>query len=129
MAWTKGAWTDLIGTDGSKTSIAAAGTSSGTIDCNGANPFIVVAIKVVVVFGGSPDDDVTVELFGNDADDAAENDTLPIFSASIPEETSSEERATYQINVSALDSLVVTVTNNDSTDAVTVWVEYKGAYQ
>ncbi len=128
MAWTKGSWTDIIGTDGSKTSIGAGSSSSGEIDCNGANPFIYVAVKVVVVFGGSPDGDVTVEFFGKDADDADENDTLAMLTASIPEETSSEERATYQLNVAALDSLTVTITNNDSSDNVSVWVEAMGAY-
>jgi hypothetical protein len=129
MSWTKGSWTDLIGTDGTKTTIASGATETGDIDCNGANPFIVVAVKVVVVFGGSPDDDITIEFFGKDADDAAEVDTLAIFEASIPEQTSSEERATYQINVSALDTLQVSITNNDSADSVDVWVEYMGAYQ
>lgn len=129
MAWTKGGWVDIIGTDGSKTSVSAAASATGDIDCSGANPFIAVAVKVVVVFGGSPDADVTVEIFGLDADDANEVDTLSMYEARIPEVTSSEERATYQLNVSALDTVQIKITNNDSTDAVTVWVEAQGAYQ
>jgi len=129
MAWTKSSWSDVIGSDGSKTTVTAGSTTTGDIDCNGANPYIVVAIKVVVVFGGTPDDDVTVELFGVDADGANEVDTLALFEASIPEVTSSEERATYQINVAALDTLRVSVMNNDSTDSVDVWVSAMGAYQ
>jgi len=129
MAWTKTAWADLIGSDASKTTVAAGSSTTGDIDCNGANPFIVVAIKVVVVFGGSPDDDVTVKLFGVDTDGANEPDTLAMYEAAIPEVTSSEERATYQVNVSALDHLRVQVTNNDSADSVDVWVSYMGAYQ
>jgi len=129
MAWTKGSWTDLIGTNASKTTITTGNTSTGDIDCNGANPFIVVAVKVVIVFGGSPDDDVTVEFIGIDTDGGNEPDTLPMFEAAIPEETSSEERATYQVNVSALDHLRVAITNNDSTDSIDVWVSFLGAYQ
>jgi len=129
MAWTKSGWSDLIGTDLSKQSINAAASATGDIDCNGTNPFITVAVKVVVVFGDSPDDGVTVEFFGRDADDADEPDTVAIYSATIEEVTSTEVRATYQINVSALDELEIKLTNNDSTDAVTVWVEYQGAYQ
>lgn len=129
MAWTKSSWADLIGTDGSKETLAAGSATTGDIDCNGANPFITVGVKTVVVFGGSPDDDVTVEFLGVDADDANEVDTLAMYEAAIPEQTSSEERATHQVNVSALDTLRVKVTNNDSSDSVDVWVEYMGGYQ
>jgi len=129
MAWTKTAWTDLIGTDASKTNLAAGSSATGDIDCNETNPYIVVAVKVVVVFGGTPDGDVKVEFFGVDADGANEPDTLAVFAATIPYSASSEERATYQINVSALDTLRVEVTNQDSSDAVSVWVSYMAAYQ
>ena len=128
MSWTKTSWADLIGTNASKTTITAGNDSSGNIDCNGSNPFMLVAVKVVVVFGASPDDNVTVEAFGYDADGAAEVDTLPMFVTEIPEVTSSEERATYQIDVSALDQLQIVITNNDSADSIDVWVSYMGAY-
>ena len=128
MAWTKSAWADIIGTDASKVTLSAASTTTGTIDCNGANPYITLGVKVVVIFGTTPDDDVTIEFLGRDADDAAEDDTLPIYEAAIPEVSTSEERATYQLNVSALDTVKVRVTNNDSADSVDVWVEGMGGY-
>lgn len=128
MAWTKSTWADVIGTDGTKASVSAAATATGVIDCNGTNPFITLGVKVVVVFGTTPDDDVTVEFLHRDADGAAEDDTIPLYEAAIPEVSTSEQRATYQLNVSALDSVKVKITNNDSTDAVTVWVEAMGGY-
>jgi len=129
MAWTKSSWADVIGTDGSKTTINSGNTSTGDVDCNGTNPYITLAIKVVIVFGGSPDDDVTVEVFGLDADGANEVDTLAMFEASVPETASTEVRATYQINVSALDKVRVQLTNNDSADSIDAWVSAMGGYQ
>lgn len=129
MTWTKAAWADVIGTNASKTTINAGNTSTGDVDCNGANPYIVVDVKVVVIFGASPDDDVTVEIFSVDADGANEPDTLALFEATIPEVTSTEERATYTINVAAKDTIRVSITNNDSTDSVDVWVSAMGGYQ
>ena len=128
MAWTKAAWADIIGTNASKQTVTATNSTSGYVDCNGSNPYMTVAFKVVVVFGATPDDNATVEVFGYDADSAAEVDTLPMFIAEIPEVTSSEERATFQIDVSALDQIQIVVTNNDSTDSIDVWVEAMGGY-
>lgn len=129
MAWTKTAWVDLIGSDSSKTTITAGSTATGDIDCNGANALVVVAVKVVVIFGATPDGNVKVELFGVDTDGANEPDTLALYEAEIPYVASSEERVTYQINVSALDHLRVQLTNSDTTDNVDAWVSYMGAYQ
>lgn len=129
MAWNKTTWIDLIGTNASKQSIASGATAGADIDCNATNKLIYVTVKVVVVFGASPDDDVSVELLGKDLDGANEADTLAMFAASIPQVTSSEERATYQFNVASLDGLRVEVNNNDSADAVTAWVSWMGGYQ
>lgn len=129
MAWTKAAWADVIGTDASKSTVGAAASTTGNFDCNGSNPFIMAAVKVVVIFGSSPDGNLKVEIFGLDADGANEVDTLSMFLAHIPYVTSSEERATYHINVAALDQIQVKVTNLDTTDNVSVWVSAMGAYQ
>jgi hypothetical protein len=129
MAWSKTAWSDVIGSDASKTSLAAGASTTGDIDCAGTNKYISLAIKVVVVFGATPDGDVTVEVFGLDADGANEVDTLAMFEATVPRVTSSEERATYQLNVSALDQVRVKLTNNDSADSVSVWVSARAGYQ
>jgi hypothetical protein len=129
MAWTKTSWADVIGTDATKSSVGAGSTATGNIDCNDANPYIVAAIKVRVIFGSSPDDGVDISFFGRDADGAAENDTVPIFAASIEESSTAELGATYQVNVAGLDTLNVKITNNDSADSVDVWVSRLGAYQ
>ncbi len=122
-------WTDAIGTDGAKTTVSAAASASADIDCNGANNLHEVGVKVVVVFGGTPDGNVEVNFYGKDADDANEQDTVPMAgSFTIDEVASSEERRTVQLPTGALDTLVVEVVNNDSADNVTVWVEYLGVY-
>jgi len=128
MAWAKTAWVNVVGTDATKINISAAGTATGTVDCDGANPYITLAVKVVSVFGTTPDDSCLVEILGRDANGAAEDDTLALWSAEIPEVSTSEERATYQINVSALDTVKVRITNQDSADAISVWVSAMGAY-
>jgi hypothetical protein len=128
MAWTKTVWSDLIGTNASKTSVTAGNASTGDIDCNGTNPLVTVAVKVVVVYGATPDDDVAVRLYGVDADGANEADTVALYEATVPYVASSEERATFSVNVAALDTLRVEVDNQDSTDSVDVWVSWMGAY-
>jgi hypothetical protein len=132
MAWEKSGWSDIIGTDGSKSTITSGSSANGDLDCNntstGNNPFITAVWKVVIVFGSTPDDNCTVEWFGKDVDDANELDTLALMTATVPEQTSSEERATYLLDVSAFDTINIKVTNNDSTDSVTCWVEAQGGY-
>lgn len=128
MAWTKAAWADVIGTNASKAAISASATATGTFDCNGANPYITTSFKVVVVFGTAAAAGVKVEFLGHDADGAAEDDTLAMYEAQVPQVVSSEERATYQVNVSALDTVKVKLTNLDG-NAITAWVAAMGAYQ
>lgn len=129
MAWAKEAWADVIGTNATKITVAAAGTTTGTIDCKDPNPLISLAIKAVSIFGTTPDGNIKVEVLGRDTDGAAEDDTLAMWSAELPLVSTSEERATYQLNVSALDRVKVRVTNNDTADNVSVWVSAMGAYQ
>lgn len=129
MPLTRTAWTDLIGTDGSKTTVSAGSSTNADLDCNGTNNFHAVGVKVVVVFGSTPDGNTEVNFYGKDADDANEVDTVPMAgSFAITEVTSSEERRTVQLSTVALDTLNVEIVNNDSTDNVTVWVEYLGVY-
>jgi hypothetical protein len=129
MAWTKSAWADVIGTDTTKITVSGgSSTTTGTVDCNGTNPYVTLAIKAVAIYGTTPDDSVLVEVLGVDADGANEDDTLALWSAEIPSVSTSEERATYQLNVSALDTVKVKVTNQDSTDTVDVWVSVMGGY-
>lgn len=129
MAITKTAWTDIEGTDAAKTSVAAGVTeTSSDFDCNGANPYLYVAIKVVVVFGGTPDDDVRIQIVPYGADDSpAEEDTY-VQEFVIPSEASAEHRRTFQIFTGALDTIRVKTINDDTTDAITVWIAASGMY-
>ena len=128
MAWTKSAWADVIGTDATKIVLSAASTTTGTVDVNYTSPFITLALKVRSIFGTTPDDSCLIEVLGRDTDGAAEDDTLTLWAAEIPEVSTSEEGTTYQINVSALDHVKVRVTNQDSTDNISVWVSAMGGY-
>jgi hypothetical protein len=128
MAWTKSAWADVIASNASKTTVTSNSTVSGDIDCNGTNPFVTLAVKVVAIISNTPQDDVLVQFYGVDTDGANEPDTLAIYEAEIPAVTSSEERATYQLNVSALDNVRVLITNQDDADAISVWASYIGGY-
>ena len=128
MAWTKSAWADVIGTDATKITMTAASTTTGTVDVNGANPYITLSLKVRSIFGATPDDSCLIEVLGRDTDGAGEDDTLPLWAAEIPEVSTSEEGTTYQINVSALDHVKVRVTNQDSADTIDVWVSAMGGY-
>lgn len=129
MTWTKSSWADVIGTNASKQTVNAGATASGDVDCNGANPYMVLGIKVVVVFGASPDGALTINIYRKDADGANEQDTVVGFSAQIVEVTSSEERFTFEISVLATDTVTIEVENEDTTDSVDVWVSAMGGYQ
>lgn len=128
MPWTKTAWSDLIGSDATKVTLSAGSTTTGTLDCAAANDYITLGLKVLVVFGTTPDDDVTVDVYGLDTDSGADTDTIPIRTGSIPEVSTSTEVVTYQIPVSALDHVKVKITNNDSADTVDVWVNWMAGY-
>lgn len=129
MPWNKTAWSDVIGTNATKITLSAASTTTGTIDCAvPANPYVALGIKAVSIFGTTPDDSCLIEIVGRDTDGAAEDDTLALWAAEIPEVSTSEERATYQVNVAALDHVKVRVTNQDSADTIDVWVSVMAGY-
>lgn len=128
MAWTRGSWMDLIGTNASKTTITFGNSSSANIDCNGTDKFVEVDLKVAPTFGATPDGPCTIEVFSVDADGANENSNVAEWSVEITEATSAEKILHMQIHVLAKDTIRITITNDDSTDSIDVWVAYLATY-
>jgi hypothetical protein len=129
MPWTKTTWANLVGTNTTSTEVAPSGTISGNIDCAGANDYISLAVRVSTLFDTAPNKATQVDFFGYNADAAdTDVDTIAIYTAEIPQVTTSEEIATYQLNVSALDQMQVLVTNLDSTKSIWVHVSYQAGY-
>lgn len=114
MATIKPVWTENVNLHTSGT-VAAAASATDDIDLNtlGAD---VVAIVIEIIFGGSPDGDVLVEIFGS-SDSGTKDDTLPLTSFIIPRSTSATKRKTIVIKDVAY--IAVKITNNDSADNVT----------
>lgn len=80
-----------------------------------------VDITIDIVFGGSPDDDVLVEIFVS-TDSGGEDDTVAAQSFVIEKATGATVRRS--IVVAARAYVAVKVTNNDSTDDVTFEAHY-----
>lgn len=115
-------WTENVNLHTSS-SVSSGSSATDDIDLDNAGPYDMVAITIEIAFGGSPDGDVTVEIFGS-TDSGTNDDTIAIIAASISEATSTTKRATYIVE--NLPYIAVTVTNNDSTDAVTYDSWYAG---
>ena len=128
MPWSKTAWADVIGSDATRITLSAGSTTTGTVDVAGTHKDVMLGVKILVVFGTTPDDDVTFDVYGLDTDGGNDTDTISMRTGSIPEESTSTEIATYQIPVGALDHVKVKITNNDSTDTVDVWVSSMAGY-
>lgn len=114
MATIKPVWTENVNLHTSGT-VAAAASATDDIDLDnlGADT---VAIVIEILFGGSVDGDVLVEIFAS-SDSGTNDDTLPLISLSIPETNSATKRKTIVIQDVAY--IAVKITNNDSTDNVT----------
>ena len=129
MAWSKTTWANLRGTNTTSVEVAPSGTTGGNIDCAGANKFISLAVRVSALFDTAPNKAARVDFYGYNADAAdVDADTIAIYTADIPQHTTSEEIATYQVNVSALDQMRIVVTNLDTTKSIWVHVSYQAGY-
>ena len=129
MAWNKTTWANLIGTQTTSTEVAPSGTIGGDIDTHGANKYVTLAVRCSVLFDNAPNQPTQIDFLPKNTDDSdTDPDTLAMFSAQIPTVTTSEEIATYQLNVSALDQLRVFITNLDTTQSVWVNVTYQAGY-
>jgi len=119
----------LRGTSTTSVEVAPSGNTGGNIDCAGANDYISLAVRVSVLFDTAPNKASQVDFYGYNADAAdTDADTIAIYTAEIPQVTTSEEIATYQVNVSALDQMRVIVTNLDTTKSIWVHVSWQAGY-
>jgi len=131
MAWNKTGWDDVIGTYASKLNISAGNSGTGLIDCNLASPgkYLNVSIKINIVFGDSSDSNPVIKIFGKDVNGADEQDTIPIYNQEIEYQTSQTVIETLpNIDTSSLDNLAVEVSNENSTQAIDVWVSFIAGY-
>lgn len=130
MPWSKTTWANAIATHTTSTEVAPSGSVSANIDTHGANKYITLAVRVSVLFDTAPNKAAEIGFYGYNADGPdTDVDTLALYAAEIPQRTTSEEIATYQLNVAALDQVQVLVTNLDSTKSVWVHVSYMAGYQ
>jgi len=116
MAWTKTGWSDLIGSSATKTLLAAAGASSGSIICySGANHY--VTMDTMIYYGASTAaSKATVEWLGWNHAGASLVDTVAYYTVELIGVNAASVKATYSINVSGMDGIKVQVTNNEDTD-------------
>lgn len=101
-------------------SLAAAASISDNIDL-AANGYDVISIQPKIVFGGSPDGNVVVEIFSS-PDSGSTFDSEPLHSIAITEATGETKAIT--ITIKDTPFIKIKTTNNDSTDSVT----YSGIY-
>lgn len=128
MALKKSARADLIGTDGSKSTLTAAGTLSGTYDLVAdSNKYHKVGVDVVIVFHASATDEVTVKAFPR-KNTPDEVDTLGGYPFTIAAEAGAEVRVHLDVPVETWEEFDVVLTNGDATNAHTAWVSWVGAY-
>ena len=129
MAFNKTPWFDVIGQDSSKISVSAQNSTEGIIDCNGLYKYLTLAVKVVAVFGSSLNGNVFVRVYCFDADNAAESDTIPIYSQEIKRVVNTDQIITIpDLNVSSIDSIRIEVFNDSTSEAINVWSSYKALY-
>lgn len=123
----KEGWKNLIGTDASKSIIAASATRGANINCDAQYPYLFVSIKVVVVFGAVATNNCLVSIYGVDRS-ASDTDTVPIWQQKIKQYANSERVITIpNLDVIALDTIRVELKNNN-TSSIYTWVSYKAAY-
>lgn len=128
MIFTKTSWFDLIGTDVTKQLINAGIAAFGNINCRGNPAYLKASIKVVTVFGNSPDNTIMVNLYGLDSN-VIKTDTTSIWSQKIDPIANFESVITIpNIDTMTIDTIKVEVKNNNSIDPISVWVSYLAAY-
>jgi hypothetical protein len=113
--------TDLIGTSVSKTTITAGSSStSASKDCS---TFVGIQIGGGIDFGGTPDDDVLVEVLSSPDDTNFDTIAMPPFKIGFL--ASSTVQKTIRIGPED-KYLKVKTTNEDSTDSIDAWLFLMG---
>ena len=121
MTTTTAVWTENTNLHTSGT-VAAAASATDDIDIDNL-AYLMVSVTIEILFGGSPDGDVDIEVFGSN-DSGTQDDTEPILSFKLSEATSTTKRRTFQIM--GVPYIAVKITNNDTTDTVTYDSWYSG---
>lgn len=104
----------------SSSSITAGSSATDDIDLDNLGA-IAVMIQIEIIFGGTPDANVLVEILGS-VDSGTQDDTEVLHSFTIEDTASATKRQSIVVHDVAY--LAVRVTNNDTTDSVT----YDGLY-
>lgn len=112
-------WTEAV-TLHSSSSVAAGVSVTDDIDLDNLGA-IAVMIQIEIIFGGTPDANVLVEILGS-VDSGVQDDTEVLHSFTIEDTASATKRQSIVVHDVAY--LAVRVTNNDTTDSVT----YDGLY-
>ena len=122
MATFQSVWTENVNLHTSGT-VAAAASATDDIDL-AASGYVGVTVTIEIVFGGTPDGNVLVEvLMSNNS--GTDDDTEPYLSFTIEESVSATKRASFR--TFGVPYIAVRITNNDSTDNVTYDSWYSGA--
>ena len=127
MAWSKTGWTDIVGASDSLVVLAAAGSTSGSIDCGGANPLVSLDVQVYLS-SSTAASTLTVQFYGYDHRSSSLSDNVSLFEAAIEGESSASKKTTYALNVASKDGVVVKLTNDDDGDSASVWAAWMGGY-
>ena len=114
MATISPSWTEAVNLHTSGT-VAAGASATDDIDLDDLTADA-VHVTIEIVFGGSVDGDVIVEVFGS-SDSGTNDDTISIASFVIKAENSATKRASFTIK--DVPYIAVKVTNQDTTDNVT----------
>lgn len=131
MAWQKSTWNNVIGTSGSKVTVNAGNSTSGIINTNLATPlkFLDLTIRCLVDFGGTPDGNAEIVVYGRDFLGSNIADTVPVYRQDIESVVSDKQIITLpNIDVSSLDSFNIVVMNKDTLDPIDVWVSFMYGY-
>ncbi len=119
-------WTENLTISGfNNAALAAAAATSGDIDLAAAGDggYEILNIQIKVVFGGSPDDDVTIRIYAS-PDSGTTDDSEPMWTFNIPKATGGT--VLKSIPVEGVAFVKVEATNDDSADAVNVAALYAG---
>lgn len=116
------AWQKSVSLIASSDAHAKATTRTGDIDCTALPAVGNIFVTVTVTFGGSPDGNATVYVYGSH--DGATFSTIALWSQDIAYGTSATKRLAFQIPANLAPYVRVSVYNADTTDAITSLATY-----
>lgn len=125
MAWTKTAYTEILA---STTITTGSNSTSSEFVCDGTDDYVVANVIVRATIGATPDDDITCEVIPV-IDGVDSNVGLPTFKIDAVNNASTALVYPLDFAVDTWDGFKIRLTNDDSTDSVTlVSIEARGAH-